>query len=161
MNTSRHLKTAPQVFKVVKCCWRAFKAHCHTIWRHRTGSTMPQVMACCLTTPSHCLNPRWLIASKLMSPEGNFTWNAQDIPGCTCHTVPRWTEIRAYELAVSVCIGPLCSIMLTRVTETISRRWCIIMSYNYTAPKSGRAIMTASKRQLFSTTIQLRAKSPF
>ena len=25
-------------------------------WRHRSGSTLPQVMACCLTAPSHYLN---------------------------------------------------------------------------------------------------------
>ena len=27
-----------------------------TIWRHRSGSTLAQVMACCLMAPSHCLN---------------------------------------------------------------------------------------------------------
>ena len=27
-----------------------------TIWRHRSGSTLTQVMACCLTAPSHYLN---------------------------------------------------------------------------------------------------------
>ena len=26
------------------------------IWRHRSGSTLAQVMACCLTAPSHYLN---------------------------------------------------------------------------------------------------------
>ena len=29
-------------------------------WRHRTMSTLVQVMACCLTAPSHCLNQCWL-----------------------------------------------------------------------------------------------------
>ena len=29
--------------------------------RHRSGSTFAQIMACCLTTPSHCLDQCWLI----------------------------------------------------------------------------------------------------
>ena len=45
------------------------------IWRHRPGSTLAQVMACCLTAPSHYLNQCWLIISKvqLHSSDGNFT----------------------------------------------------------------------------------------
>ena len=31
------------------------------IWRHRSGSTLAQVMAGCLTAPSHYLNQCWLI----------------------------------------------------------------------------------------------------
>ena len=44
------------------------------IWRHRSGSTLAQVMACCLTAPCHRLNQCWLIISKVHwhSSEGNF-----------------------------------------------------------------------------------------
>ena len=44
------------------------------IWRHRSGSTLAQVMACCLTAPSHYLNQCWLIISKVLwhSFDGNF-----------------------------------------------------------------------------------------
>ena len=35
-----------------------------TIWWHRTGSTLAQVMACCLTAPSHYLNECWFLISK-------------------------------------------------------------------------------------------------
>ena len=35
------------------------------IWRHRSGSTLAQVMACCLTAPSHYLNQYWLIIRKV------------------------------------------------------------------------------------------------
>ena len=35
------------------------------IWWHRSGSTLAQVMACCLTTPSHYLNQCWLIISEV------------------------------------------------------------------------------------------------
>ena len=36
------------------------------IWRPRTGSTLAQVMACCLTAPSHYLNQCWRIISKVL-----------------------------------------------------------------------------------------------
>ena len=55
------------------------------IWRQRTGSTLAQVMACCLTAPSHYLNQCWLIISKIQlhSSDGggtsNFTRNASVI----------------------------------------------------------------------------------
>ena len=51
------------------------------IWRKRSRSTLAQVMACCLTAPSHYLNQRWLIVSKVQwhSPEGNFTRDASTI----------------------------------------------------------------------------------
>ena len=45
------------------------------IWRHRSRSTLIQVMACCLMAPSHYLNQCWLIISKVQghSSDGNFT----------------------------------------------------------------------------------------
>ena len=43
-----------------------------TIWRHRSGSTLVPIMACCLTAPSHYLNQCWLTISGILS-EGNFT----------------------------------------------------------------------------------------
>ena len=45
------------------------------IWRCRSGSTLAQVMACCLTAPSHYLNQYWLIISKVewYSSKGKFT----------------------------------------------------------------------------------------
>ena len=33
---------------------------------HRSGSTLAQVMGCCLTAPSHYLNQCWLIISKVL-----------------------------------------------------------------------------------------------
>ena len=35
------------------------------IWWHRFGSTLAQVMVCCLMAPSHYLNQCWLIISKV------------------------------------------------------------------------------------------------
>ena len=39
------------------------------IWWQRSGSTLAQVMACCLTAPSHYLNQCWLIIS-IVRPSG-------------------------------------------------------------------------------------------
>ena len=39
-----------------------------TIWRHRSQSSLAQVMACCLTAPSHYLNHCWLLITV------RFTW---------------------------------------------------------------------------------------
>ena len=36
------------------------------IWRWRAWSTLVQVMACCLTAPSHYLNLYWLIIRKVL-----------------------------------------------------------------------------------------------
>ena len=46
-----------------------------TTWRQISGSTLAQVMACCLTAPSHYLNKYWLIISKVewRSSKGKFT----------------------------------------------------------------------------------------
>ena len=35
------------------------------IWRHRSGSTLTQAMACCLMAPSHYLNQCWLFISDV------------------------------------------------------------------------------------------------
>ena len=50
------------------------------IWRHSSGSTMAQVMACCLTAPCYYLNQCWLPNSELpwQSRESNFTAPARD-----------------------------------------------------------------------------------
>ena len=46
----------------------------YAIWRQRSGSTLPQVMACCLMAPSHYLNQCWLLISEVLWhwPESNF-----------------------------------------------------------------------------------------
>ena len=56
-----------------------------TIWRHKSGSTLAQVMACCLTAPSHYLNQCWLIISKVQwhSSEHNFTMLTSAISHCS------------------------------------------------------------------------------
>ena len=47
----------------------------YATWRHWSGMTLDQVMACCLMAPSHYLNQCWVIISKIQwySSKGNFT----------------------------------------------------------------------------------------
>ena len=51
------------------------------MWRHWSGSTLAQVMACCLTAPNHHLNQCWLIINEILwhSTEGSLKRNAPDI----------------------------------------------------------------------------------
>ena len=51
------------------------------IWRQGSRSTLGQVMACCLTAPSHYLNQCWPMISEVLwhSPDSNFTENTEDI----------------------------------------------------------------------------------
>ena len=51
--------------------WVNFIVPSEGIWRHRSGSTLAQVMACCLTGPGHC-NQGWL-------PISEVPWNWSDI----------------------------------------------------------------------------------
>ena len=50
------------------------------IRRHKSGSTLAQVMACCLTAPSHYLNQCWLIIIKVLwhSSEGIIMRRSKD-----------------------------------------------------------------------------------
>ena len=50
-------------------------------WWHRSGSTLAQVMACCLTAPSHYLNQSWFIINGVLwhSHESIFTGNTHDM----------------------------------------------------------------------------------
>ena len=55
----------------------------HTIRRHRSGSTLAQVMTCCLAAPSHYMNQCWHLVSEvfffLPSLGNKFTVSAQTI----------------------------------------------------------------------------------
>ena len=49
-----------------------------TIWRHRSGSTLAQVIACCLMAPGHNLNQYWL--SLVSSSDIQLRAISQEIP---------------------------------------------------------------------------------
>ena len=49
------------------CCKIVLQlTHCGLVMPYRSRSTSAQVMACCLTAPSHYLNQCWLIISKVL-----------------------------------------------------------------------------------------------
>ena len=49
--------------------------YCGSKWRYRTGSTLVQIMACCLMALSHCMYQYWLTISETSwhLAEGKFT----------------------------------------------------------------------------------------
>ena len=60
-------KTLHSLKCIYKCPPFLFRLQCvnslwssDAIWQHRSGSPLAQVMACCLTAPSHYLNQCWL-----------------------------------------------------------------------------------------------------
>ena len=63
------------------CWWVNSWRPSDTIWCQRSGSTLAQVMACCLTAPSHYLNQCWIRISEVLRhlPGSNFTASAQTI----------------------------------------------------------------------------------
>ena len=52
-----------------------------TIWWHRSGSKLAQVMVCCLMAPSHYLTQCWLVMSKVPRhlPEEIIICRSEDI----------------------------------------------------------------------------------
>ena len=88
LNENLHIFNWENVCMFAKLCQYYYFSlniltHCGlmTSWRHRSGSTLAQVMACCLTAPSHYLNQCWLIISEIQlhSSDGNFTRNTSVI----------------------------------------------------------------------------------
>ena len=69
-------KTNKQVLnlKMFKSLWPS-----DAIWEHRTRSTLAQVMACCLTAPSHYLSQCWFTMNETRHTfQGNVYLNTQD-----------------------------------------------------------------------------------
>ena len=64
-----------------------------SIWWHKSGSTLAQVMVCCLKAPSHCLNLCWLVRNvvthnMMTSSNGNIFPITDHL--CREFTGPRW-----------------------------------------------------------------------
>ena len=60
------------------------------ILRHRSGSTLAQVMACCLTAPSHYLNQCWLIISKVLYHSSEDLIKKNQIPISKAWILQAW-----------------------------------------------------------------------
>ena len=83
---------------------------CDAIWRHRSGSTLAQAMAWCLTVPSYYLNQCWQIASEALCHSYNGRAISQNLlvmslkityfilfPDLTGHWVNKCLYKAAYE----------------------------------------------------------------
>ena len=86
-----------------------------TIWRQKSGSTLAQVMACCLTASSHYLNQCWFTISKVHwhSFEYNFTrdtsavihWISLKITDLKFHSnLPGANELNHWGQVMDMCI---------------------------------------------------------
>ena len=81
---ARSLELRPEVASYVKLA--TYNQDINSMWpskairRLRTEWTLAQVMACCLTAPSHYLNQCWLIISKVLwySSEGIIMRRSED-----------------------------------------------------------------------------------
>ena len=73
---SRSPETQGNVSQLIVAWW------CYMLTR--SGSTLAQIMTCCLTAPSHYLNKCLLIIRMILchSPKGNSTGNAHEINHC-------------------------------------------------------------------------------
>ena len=86
---------------------------------HRSGSTLAQAMACCLTAPSHYLKHYWLIISEVLwhSPEGIFTGNARGNASDMWHS----HESNFTGNAPDICVGYEFKNNLFKITSTPPR----------------------------------------
>ena len=110
------------------------------LWQHRSGSTLDQVMACCLMAPSHYLNQCWLIIKEVLwhSPKGNFTGNAKDI-------YP-WFEFGNYS---HISQGPMSlqSLKTVLVCNTPGQKF-YILKYHYSFPTNLETYSSQTSRNI-------------
>ena len=106
---------------------------CDITWWHRSGSTLAQVMACCLMATSHYLNQCWLIInefcgihmraffkeilkiSKILPHFPGANKLNSNFTNCPCQVVQSFSKIlhRMYSVTVMIC-------PITCVTHIIS-----------------------------------------
>ena len=75
MVPSSHSQPGPYLVLTVNSLWPSDAIRCQTSW-----STLVQVMACCLTAPSHYLNQCWHVINEVLwhSFQGHVYLNTQD-----------------------------------------------------------------------------------
>ena len=90
-------------------------------WYHKSESTLAQVMACCLTAPSHYLNQCWLTISEVLwhSQEGDFT-------GKFSHFIDGLVQERrnSSALAMELCLS---------CTKSLTHQYILHMSLKITS----------------------------
>ena len=99
----------PKGFEFTRFHWVNSLGPSDAIWRQRSGSPLAQVMACCLTAPSHYLNQCWLIMNLILwhLPENNFIGIS--------HNINSINEFENYNLKF-ITVSPRCH----RVNPSVS-----------------------------------------
>ena len=84
------------------------------IWQHKSGSTLVQVMACCLTAPSLSLYQCWLIINYVQrhSSDDNFTCNTsvinhQWVNQQQYYTVLKYWHLDSFQVSCTCYLWPL------------------------------------------------------
>ena len=97
------------------------------IWRHgSTGrSTLAQVMACCLTAPSHYLNQCWLMISEVLwySPDSHSTEN-------TSYLLLKWVWNLLFETVVKSPRGQWVNLIVGYATLASITEAAILVPYH-------------------------------
>ena len=120
---------------VKKCCVISsviFNSLCPSdaIWWRRSGSTLAQVMACCLAAPIHYLSLRWLLFSEVMwqSPESNSTISSQ-VVGYRQTSNIRWTKSQHLNASLTLQFSlsnPLKPGVKSRMNMWLEQRWALL-----------------------------------
>ena len=106
-------------------------------WWHKSRSTLTQVMACCLTAPSHYLNQCWLIISEVQWHSSQGTFIIDTSPSCvTCcwpeQTVEQTVELEAIQDSTTFmwhhCDGE--QVMITMKLITSAPAYLAVKSQN-------------------------------
>ena len=75
------------------------------IWRHRSGSTMAQVMACWLMVPSHYLNQYWIIISEVLRHSIEGKLKSQEMLKVSSIIYP-WHEFENFKAKITTIYLP-------------------------------------------------------
>ena len=89
------------------------------IWRWRSWSTLVQVMACCLTAPSHYLNQCWLIISEA---QWHIRAIAQEMPQPSItkiHLKITYLKFHSNSPGANELIAPLTTVTSTWIHSTV------------------------------------------
>ena len=131
------------------------------------GSTLAQVMACCLTAPSHCLNHCWLLitAIRWYSSESNFTMSAlatilynelenYSVKIILTFTWSRWVK-RLQEVVATFQNRPRSTTNLTKSHSSLISIFLVDILNIVFAQHNSRTVKTDEKPLIFSNEISL------
>ena len=113
-----YVKRISKSTKWINSLWNS-----EAIWRRGPCSTVFQIMACCLTAPSHYLNPWWLITTGVLCHplKSNSTENALQSVSLTCPNTVTIMMTNVVVINSCLCLKSLL-IVAHRAKDTAPRR---------------------------------------